>query len=102
MKTNEDVQPRTSPMQGHTHSPEAIARIAEAKRGRPMPETTRLALRKANTGRKQTEETKAKIAAALRLINTGHKHSPETLAKMRKPKRKKNFPIEAENNPDVT
>jgi hypothetical protein len=48
-------------------SPERAAKIAASKRGRPRPASVVEALRKANTGKKATAETRAKMSHAHKL-----------------------------------
>ncbi len=103
---------------GHTLSPEALKRMSEAHKGVPMPEATRQAIIKANTGRKFTEEHKNKIGAAqsgpknhrygkklseeararIGASHRGKKLSPETIEKMRQSglKRYENNPMPQE------
>ncbi len=79
----------TSPVAGTClgvkRTPEARAKMSAAKigekhpnYGKPLPDSTRKKIGKANSGRKHTEESKEKNRQA----HIGRKHTPESLAKI--------------------
>lgn len=63
-KRSEDMSGENNPMYGKTHSAEARKKISDSHKGKKMSETSRLALLKANTGRKPSEETLQKYRDA--------------------------------------
>ena len=67
-----------APARGRKKTPEAIAKMSAAKRGRPLSDAHRKALSIAGRGRKNSPETRAKLSA----VNSGKRHSNETKGKL--------------------
>jgi group I intron endonuclease len=77
-KMSAAMKGRVSPNKGKKASEESKRKMSEAKKGNPLSDKAKEAAKIANTGRKMTEENKAKLIA----ISTGRKMSEESRAKM--------------------